>query len=838
MKLNLPIDTRLNEIQMLMKEHSCLVLTAEPGAGKTTRVPPALLEITKNEIWMLEPRRVAAIAAAERIALENNWQVGQEVGYQVKLDNKTSTNTKIKIVTEAILNRRISSDPQLKNIDLVILDEFHERSIHADLAIGLLKEAQILNRPDLKILVMSATLDAQKVSQFLENAPIVHVEGQVHPVEEIYQKENQVIINNRQQLVQIAQQIRRCFEQSKTQRTALAFLPGVPEIEFVRQELRDWFANHNYELQVLHGSLKLEEQREVLKSCTKARLILCTNIAETSLTIDGVDVVIDSGLAKVASLDARTGFNKLSTKRISLASAKQRQGRAGRQFAGKNFKLWNKMDEASMPAFEKPEIQRIELTETLLLLASLGQNNFAAFSWFDAPHATQLKQGWDLLHSLRAIDSSGSITSLGRQMAMMPLAPRLAKMVWVGQQINHMPMACELAAILQERDFVGDSSSAVSMNCESDVYFRWWLFHNERNSLPRHLSENIRRQSDQFKGLPLKKESDFRLNSKLNDELAVCKFLIFTAYSDRVCRRRSSKSESAIMFGKRGVKLQPTSLVKSSDFFVAIDGAESSAADTKVNLASAIELEWLEDYFNQEIQTLESVEFDVDNNKFLKSKVRALRGIPLANPSLQPCSPQELREQLPLVAVANWAYLCEQNQSLKRWLERYAYMNRQLELSDESLSEEQISSLVEMACLGEQSFQSLKEKDWAHFLESTLDSNLNQVMKNKIPDKICVPSGSWIHVNYPSDKSPYIEVRLQEIFGWTETPKVGPKEQSIVIHLLAPNFRPVQVTQDLKSFWQNAYPEVKRELKIKYPKHSWPDDPLNATPEAKGRRRQ
>jgi len=840
-KLNLPIDDYLVQIQDHLIHSKNLVLTAEPGAGKTTRVPPSLLQTVKGQIWMLEPRRIAALAAAQRIAEENHWTLGQEVGYLVRLENKTSAQTRIKIITEAILNKKISVDPSLKGIDVVILDEFHERSVHADLALGLLKETQLLHRPDLIIIVMSATLDTQKVSDFLDQAPILKVPGRLFPISKNYIKESQLLLQNRSQLEELSLRIRKTFEQSQTQNTALVFLPGVPEIQFIYDSLQNWSKAQLIEIQVIHGGLDLEEQKKVLNYNQGKRLVLSTNIAETSLTLQGVDVVIDSGLAKVATYDLKTGFSRLEISRISKAAAQQREGRAGRLSAGKCFKLWNKLDETSMPAFDKPEILRSDLAETLLLLSSLGQRDFSTFSWFEKPSDHQLRQSWNFLNQLKAIDSESKITPLGLALMQIPLSLRSARLLLAGLQLNCSEKACEAAMLLQEKDFLKDSSSYVSLDCESDLYLSWWILKNEPEKIPSYQRSNINRTLHQLKQILNTQSFQIeKINREIPPELEIS-FMIFLTYSDRLCKRRQKNSSSALMLGRRGVHLSEKSVVKKSTFFVALDGVESSqGSDTKVNRASGVLEEWVYQYFKNEIHEKKSIHFDIEKEKFFSQKQIQFRDLPLREDPPEPCSLQDLKMHLPEALFENWDYVRTNNKSIARFLERWNYIeqiNPPFEYFD--FEGAILESVIQQASLGESDFSALLQKDWSYFFSSLLTPEQKQYLEN-LPDQLQVPSGSWISISYPQrgeTKPPSIAVRLQEIFGWIETPKIGPLQIPLLIHLLAPNYRPVQVTQDLKSFWEKGYLEVKKELRIKYPKHSWPEDPLTAPAEAKGRRR-
>ena len=425
----LPIDDFIPAILQRITSENNLVITAEPGAGKTTRLPPALLTAVKGKIVILQPRRMAAIAAAHRIAEENNWQVGEEVGYQVRFINKTSNKTRLIFMTEALLARQMTHDPELENVDIVILDEFHERSLHVDLMLGLLRELQQIGR-NIKIVVMSATLESEKISQYLGNCTVFSVPGKLYPLEIRYQKSSQLLktphifYENLIRLIQIAQ--------TETSKNILVFLPGVGEIERAKQSLLAWASSKNIEIICLHGSLPLEAQRKALQKSSQQRIILSTNIAESSVTLEGVNMVIDSGLAKVMKQDLRTGFSRLELSRISLSSAIQRAGRAARQFPGICYKMWSQHDEQLFKKSDIPEILRFDLSESLLFLAAQGIQNFENFSWFEKPAKANIERAIHCLQSTEILNSKNKLLSIGSQILLFPLPVRLARLVIAG----------------------------------------------------------------------------------------------------------------------------------------------------------------------------------------------------------------------------------------------------------------------------------------------------------------------------------------------------------------------------------------------------------------------
>ncbi|UXR64515.1 ATP-dependent helicase HrpB [Bdellovibrio bacteriovorus] len=840
--LSLPIDSFVPEIQNLMNQGQNLVITAAPGAGKTTRLPPALLKVTAKKIIVLEPRRMAAIAAAHRIAEENGWQVGEEVGYQVRFANKTSAKTRLVFMTEALLARQMIEDPELVDVELVILDEFHERSMHVDLALGLLRELQELGR-DIKILVMSATLEAEKISAYLGNCPVVSVPGKLFELDVRYQKGSQVLQTFPQFFDSVVQTVKEA--QLNTKHDILVFLPGVGEIDRAKDALQVWADSKGLELVPLHGSLSLEDQRKALKKSSSQRVILSTNIAESSVTLDGVNTVIDSGLAKNMKQDHRTGFSRLELGRISLSSAIQRAGRAARQFPGICYRMWNKMDELSFGKSEVAEIQRVDLTESLLFLSAQGVTDFESFSWYEKPQKVAIENALRYLRISGALDEGNKITALGRKLLHFPLPVRLAKLMLVGMDLGASELASEMSALLQERDILRKEAvnAFLGDNLECDLSARLETLHQFRqskkapNGTHYYSLQTVDQSARQILELArrLQKESEPVQGLKKDQQLALIKKIIFTTYADRLCRRRG-KTERALMVGGRGVKLQNETLVKHSEFFVALNGVEGAEAETLVSLACGAEKDFILDLFKDSIQKNKDVAFIEEKGQFFSREYRALYGLSLEEPSLTTASSTEIAEKLPQILTDRFDLALKNNEALAHWWERLEFLHRHepLSVDFEKIKMEAFTQ----ACMGESKMQTVMEKDLCFFFENVLPLDVAQTLRKEIPDRIEVPSGSKIRVIYPPDKPPYLEVRIQEVFGLMETPKVLHKSIPVTLHLLGPNFRPVQVTSSLESFWKNGYPEVRKELRLKYPKHQWPEDPADGVPEAKGRRRQ
>lgn len=806
MKETLPVDSFIASIQAALGKHNNLVITAAPGAGKTTRVPPALLSITDKKILVLEPRRLAAVAASQRIAEENNWNWGQEVGYQVRFENQISPETRLIFLTEALLTRKMLKDPELKDIGIVILDEFHERSLHVDLAIGLLRELQQMSRPDLKIIVMSATLDAQMLSKFLDGCPIVNVPGKLYDMNFENIKEAQLLKTDRTFIERVTEQVKKF---ASKERHTLVFLPGRGEIERCKEALSEWAQSQQRQLLSLHGQLSLKEQREVLQPSSIKKVILTTNIAESSLTVDQVDTVIDSGLARIQTLHPRTGFEQLSLSRISKASATQRAGRSARQYPGRVLQMWSSLDVRSMPDFESAEIQRSDLTETLLLLSQLGVRDFQNFSWIESPTALQIQRALRQLQNWDLLDSDNKITSLGEKVSRLPLHPRLGRLLLAAQDLGAGLLGCEVVALLQDKDILRGTPNHDSR--ENDLIPRLELYRKNTQAFP-----NIKKATEQLRQLLTTIGSSSDLN-------LIPQFLLH-AYKDRLCHRRRPGENFGIMLEGRGVKLSDNSCVKKAEFFFALDLMDGiTAADTSVSLACAIDRTWIEREFKNEIQSKTEIIFDEQAQKLTRQECRYLQQMPLENPRPLPLTTEQIQQFLPQIVLSRWETVKNKNEDLKNWLIRYNYYVQQKNLP--ALSPPLLQLVIEQACYNEKSFEAVAAKDFVSLLEMNSEEKTIKDFHRECPARLQVPSGKIFQLQYFEDKNPLLEVRLQEVFGWKNTPTVLNGKIPVTLSLLGPNYRPVQVTQDLESFWKKGYIEVRKELRARYPKHKWPEDP-------------
>ena len=805
MKIHLPVDDFLSQIKSALQKNSSVVVTAAPGAGKTTRIPPALMEISQKKVLVLEPRRIAAIAAAYRVAEENDLVIGEEIGFEVRFDRKVSRNTKLVFVTEALLTRKILSDPLLSEFDIVILDEFHERSLHTDLAIGLLKELQELERPDLKIVVMSATLDAQKLSDFLNEAPIIDVPGRLCALEVNYDNKNQSLLWNFDVSKKMVEKIKQAVLAGD--RDILVFLPGVYEIEQVRGFLDKESWSQKFLILPLHGRLELQDQQRALKPADKRKIILSTNVAESSVTVDGLDTVVDSGLERSTVYQMQSGFSKLTTHRVSLASAIQRAGRAARQFPGKCFKLWSPLDERSFADYSLPEIKSQELTESLLTLKFLGIRDVKSFSWFETPQTASLDFSLRKLNDLELVKND-QITEFGKRVLKYPLPMRLALLMENFKVENREDLGAWVCAMLSERG--SGAQVAESSQDECDLIFDF--------KKGQRFLEKYQRAATQISS----KASQFRWN---DDDEEVLKKVLVKSFADRLGRRRGTGDKGLLSSG-RGVTFSKNSVVKRSPYFVALDGTDTeNSNETQISRASGLTEEFLKKHFSNLMKSDSHVLWDEDKKTFLEKKTLKLFGLSIGSEHTQPAKAAWIEEHLPEVAFENWEWILKQNEEMHNWWVRFHFyaqhVNSELAMF---WNPEKLRAVLVEATYGKKNLHALQEMDLVYFFENQLPQNVLSNFKSKMPTSLEAAKGKRVKVHYEGEQAPYVEVRIQDAFPWKKTPQVG-NGIPLTIVLLAPNYRPTQVTKDLEGFWKGSYKEVRKELKARYPKHDWPEDP-------------
>ena len=773
--LPLPIDAHIDTIVDAVQRSRAAVVTAPPGAGKTTRVPPALA--ADGRLILLQPRRMAARAIAARIADERGWTLGREVGWQVRFDRRFAADTRLLVVTEGILTARLQTDPLLSDFHTIVIDEFHERSIHADLALALARQAWRA-RDDLRLVVMSATLDAAPVSAFLGSCPIVDVPGRTYPLDIAYAPQ-----------VPLADAVRSVMQE--TTGSVLCFLPGVPEIQRAMNQLEGQVAQ-DVELLPLHGSLDAEAQDRALRSVGHRRVIVATNIAETSLTVPGVTAVVDTGLHKVARYNPERGVDSLETERITLDSADQRAGRAGRLGPGVVRRLWDVRDR--LRPHREPEVHRVDLSSAALGIIAWGGDP-RSFEWFERPRADALDAAIELLARLDIVTPERTteprLTEIGAAVHRIPLHPRLARMLIAANGSRDMARAC---AILSERHFLPPRTATTTSDMLSAID-RW-------DAMPPH----VRRAADMIESIT--RSAAGPRTSELT-ETAFRKALL-AGYPDRVARRREATSPNVLLASGSGAIVAPESGVRDGEFLIAHDISLSVNANlARIRMASVVDREWLS-------PTSEAIEhrFDAATGTVKARRVERYGALVLS-------------EHIVAIDQAVAAALLAD-----AWLERGPraedqQLIRRLKFSGHDVD---LADLVRVAA---QSAQRLDEIDlWRALPPSTLRD-----LDRAAPDTLAVPSGRRVRLEYAEDGTVSASVKLQELFGLADTPRIGPRRVPVALALLAPNGRPVQITRDLRSFWDRTYPEVRKELRGRYPKHPWPDDPWTATPTARTKRR-
>ncbi|HEX2446299.1 MAG TPA: ATP-dependent helicase HrpB [Vicinamibacterales bacterium] len=785
----LPIDARLAEIAETVRARRALVLSAPPGAGKTTRVPPALA--VDGPVIVLQPRRVAARSIARRIADEQGWTLGREVGWHVRFERKFGEATRVLVATEGILTARLQQDPLLSTFRTVILDEFHERTIHADLGLALARQAWLANH-ELRIVVMSATLDTASVSRYLDNCTVIDIPGRLYPIDVSYHP-------GRPAADAVAAAL------AATNGNVLCFLPGAPEIGRALSDVRDR-AGAGVDVYPLHGSLDSAAQDDAIRPVSpKPRVILATNIAETSLTVPGVTAVVDAGLQKVARYDPDRVVDSLETERISVDSAEQRAGRAGRLAPGIVLRLWDARDR--LRPHREPEIARVDLASTVLDLLAWGAEP-RTFEWFEAPSRHALEAALELLDRLGAIETSlkarTTLTPTGDGLRRLPIHPRLGRLLI---EANGSMEAARACALISERHFVAPRSAAALTSSDLLSAIDGWA----------HMPPHVQRIANEIARM-------FSANDHANrfafDEEAFLK-AVLAGYPDRVAQRRAPGSPRVLLASGHGAVVGPESGVRDGEFLVAVDvtaGRPGEGSEARVRLASRIDRQWL-----QPTVTTREHTFDLKSGTVRAVEAERYGALVLAerfvaadrDASVRMLAEAFLTRGLPADA--------------QRLVHRLRFAS--LLASDDNDAAAEVEALVRDAA---SRAQRLDDVD----LASSVPPDRRKLLERLAPETLTVPSGRAITLDYRDDGGVAAAVKLQELFGLAETPRIGPNRVPLIFELLAPNGRPVQVTRDLRSFWDCTYPEVRRELRARYPKHPWPEDPWTAPPTSRTVRRR
>lgn len=820
----LPVDRILDELLAVLGRRRTAVLVAAPGAGKTTRVPPAIVRsglIGGSRLILLQPRRVAARASAARIAEEQGWSLGEEVGYQVRFERKVSRRSRIVVQTEGVLNRQLLADPFLEGVGAVVLDEFHERSLHTDLAMALVQEVRRSVREDLLLLVMSATLDAEPIARFLGDCPIIRSEGREFPVT----MEHAPTTTADPLPWRMAAAIESALEAPHAG-DLLAFLPGAGEIRRTAQRLAERGRIGSALVLPLHGSLTADEQDRALRPSDRRKVVLATNVAETSITIEGVGTVIDSGLARFARHDPARGLDLLELGRISRASADQRAGRAGRLGPGRCVRLWSIREQRGMPEQDTPEIARVDLAACLLAVLAWGSHP-SRFGWFEPPPESAVSATMALLTELGAVEGD-RITAEGARLLDLPVHPRLGRMLRSAAERGWVREAAGIASILESRDFPADSGGPVSGR--SDLLARLDRLDHDRGHDPT-LAGVARIRDD------LVRIARRNLPAALDAEPTEADLLrlVLLAYPDRVARRREPGSPRALMVGGRGIRLADSSIVRDDEFFLALDLRDDGRGgpETIVRMASAIEPEWLESVGRER-----RVEWDEARARVVSRDCWLYRDLVLREEGHGAVDPDEAGRVMGEVLAGRAREFVRDQEAAAEWLDRIDFLRNVLpERGWPEFTDETLAQIVNESCRGRVSLAEARSMPLVPYFQAMLTYEQGRDLETEAPTTLTVPSGSRIRVRYEPGRPPVLAVRIQELFGWTETPRLARGRVPVVLHLLGPNYRPAQITDDLRSFWATTYFLVRKDLRARYPRHSWPEDPSTARPEAKGGRR-
>jgi ATP-dependent helicase HrpB len=843
----LPIDPVLPQLLEALRRQHAAVLRAPTGAGKTTRVPPAVLDAGlagPGRVLVLEPRRLAARAAARRMADERGGRVGEEVGYQVRFDRRYGPHTRILVVTPGILIRMLQDDPLLESAGCVLFDEFHERGLDSDLALGMVRRVQQTVRPDLRVAVMSATLATTALSTYLGGCPVVIAEGRLFPVEVRHEPRPE----HQPWPVAAARAVERLLEH--TGGDLLVFLPGLGEIRQTARQLDTVARQRGLAVVPLYGDLPADQQDAALTRGPRRRIVLATNVAETSVTVEGVIGVVDTGLARIEVFDPGVGLNRLKLLPISRASAEQRAGRAGRTQAGLCVRLWGAAAHLGRPEQTEPEIRRVDLPGAVLQLLCWGEKDVMAFPWLEAPLEVTVRQALALLGRLGALDGD-RVTELGRVLTRLPVHPRLGCLLVQGQRWGQPQRVALASALLSERDpfarEVGRPAGRTATTW-SDVlervealeeYERSGRCESAVGTLHRGAARFVLHARDQLARL-LKQElrhtggGEARPADVPADE-AVLRAL-FEAFPDRLARRRQAGSGRGVMVGGRGVVLASPSGLTEPELFVCVE-VDAGRAETVVRQASGVQRDWLP---AERLAVSTEVQFDpaaerVSARRLLRFEDLVLDETPAALPDdaevarvLAAAVAEHPERVFPATDSPAGVYRTRVR-CLRAWMS---------ELNLPALDDAELRELLPWLCHGCRSFEDVRRAGWLEALQGRLTPVQRQAVEREAPERLTVPSGSRLALRYEEGRPPVLAVRIQELFGLRDSPRVAAGRVRVLLHLLAPNHRPQQVTDDLASFWENTYAQVRKELRARYPKHAWPEDPWSAPAERGPKRRR
>ncbi|MBI4275096.1 MAG: ATP-dependent helicase HrpB [Rhizobiales bacterium] len=819
-KAPLPIDIALPQLTAALRAGNAAVLVAPPGAGKTTRVPLVLADENwahEQKILVLEPRRLAARAATARMAATLGESVGDTVGLRVRFGSKVSRRTRIEVVTEGIFTRMILDDPGLSGVAAVLFDEFHERSLDADLGLALARDVQTGLRDDLKLLVMSATLDGARVASLLGDAPVIESQGRAFPVETRYLGRDARLGIERQ----IADAVTRALAIDPG--SILVFLPGAAEIRRTQTLLRDRIADSMVDVVALFGALDAREQDRAIEPAIPGRrkIVLATSIAETSLTIEGVRIVVDSGLARVPRYEPDVGVTRLETVRVSRAATDQRRGRAGRTEPGICYRLWDEPQTASLEPYTRPEILSADLSAFALDLAQWGVTDPGKLDFLDPPPSVAFTEAKSLLIELGAVDAAGRITEEGRKLRALPLPPRLARMVVDAAGEGESVRAAEIAAILTERGLGGD---------DPDLAHRLDGFHRDRS--PR--AEDARRMAKRWAEVattssPSPIAGEGRGGGR--DGNISVGVMLARAYPERIAKNRGGGSGAFLLANGRGANVDPASAL-AREPYLAVAELAGSAAQGRVVLAAKITIAEIEAWFAERIESRDDVTFDMVGEALRTRQLRRLGALTLAEAPL-PLAPNADTAHVLVLGIAQVGIdRLPWTKALRQWRDRIMFLRRAEgeewpDLSDAALTTT-LTEWLSPLLMDKTALAQLSADDLESALHALVPWSLRRRLETEAPTHFEAPTGTRVAIDYEAEEGPKVAIRVQELFGLDRHPAIAAGKLPLILELLSPAHRPVQVTRDLPGFWRGSYAAVRAEMKGRYPRHPWPDDPIAA----------
>ncbi|MDI9243737.1 ATP-dependent helicase HrpB [Marinobacter sp. CHS3-4] len=822
----LPIDGLLPDLIARLESNSIVLLQASPGAGKTTRVPLALLDaswLQGRKILMLEPRRLAARAAARFMSAQLGEKVGDTVGYRTRLDTQVSKQTRIEVVTEGILTRMIQADPALDECAAVIFDEFHERSLQADLGLALVRESMQALREDLRVVVMSATLDTSPLAALLGDVPVLSSEGRSFPVEERYRP-----VPARGRLIdQVCSVIEEALKDEAG--SLLVFLPGVGEIRRVERQLKTGLSEHlrsNVIIAPLFGQLRPAEQDLAITPAPagKRKVVLATAIAESSLTIDGIRVVIDGGQQRRAAFDPNSGMTRLVTGWVSKASAEQRKGRAGRLQPGVCYRLWSESTQFSLADFAPPEIEQADLAPLALELAQWGARAPDQLDWIDPPPAAHWQQACALLQWLDMIDAEGAITQHGKEARDLGVHPRLAHMMLKAKPLELEYLAGELAALLEERDILGRNAGS---DMEERVRALRLAPADDRLKQVRQAVRKLVGKAEQPDDLPVPEDIGR---------------LLALAYPDRIARRRKYGSARYQLSNGKGAALRDHDALVRYEWLVAAE-LDGKTRESAIYLAAPLDTQVFDAELRAHVEEKEEAHWDQHRGTVVARKVRRIGRLEISSSPLSITDPELFRQGLLAAVRDKGIHSLPWSEGARQWQARVELARSVAhstssgdgaepwpDVSDEALFAT-LDTWLGPFLTGVTHWREVQNLDLRAALSSLLDYSRQQWLAEQVPERMTIPTGQTVRLDYTAENGPVLAAKLQALFGWQTTPKVAEGRVPVVIHLLSPAQRPLAVTSDLASFWQNGYAQVRKELRGRYPKHPWPEDPLAAPPQ-------